>query len=278
MRYSVLGFSQRALLEHHLGLDEALILRWFCDFDGSDRMKTFLVDGKAYAWVDYTKLLTDLPIAGSSTKTLARKLQALMDCGILERTVIQSQGGKVSAYRLLPEFETLVNDSSQKADEEAIGQNCPLQDKNVSQETKMIHAQETEMSFAQETNLSLGISSYIDKLINDNTSADSVPYVEDNKPYVEDNPPSEYSIILKDGTWYSPSSDSLKDLSAAYPGVDVRSELLKARMWSVANPALRKTRRGALRFINGWLARAKPSPLAYRGPKKTSYEGGEVAL
>lgn len=271
MRYSVLGFSQRALLEHHLGLDEALILRWFCDFDGSDRMKTFLVDGKAYAWVDYGKLLTDLPIAGSSTRTLARKTQILVDCGILERTVIQSQGGKVSAYRLLPEFETLLNEpSSKKADEESIGKNCPLQDRIVPQETEMIHAQETEMIH--------GISSYIDKLINDNTSADSVPYVEDNKPYVEDNPPSEYSIILKDGTWYSPSSDSLKDLSAAYPGVDVRSELLKARMWSVANPALRKTRRGALRFINGWLARAKPSPLAYRGPKETSYEGGEVAL
>ena len=49
-----------------------------------------------------------------------------------------------------------------------------------------------------------------------------------------------------------------KDISMwkeAYPGVDVKAELLKMRSWSDSNPKNRKTMNGMKRFINGWLSR-----------------------
>ena len=48
----------------------------------------------------------------------------------------------------------------------------------------------------------------------------------------------------------------------AYPKLDIPAELRKARAWCVANPAQRKTPRGAGKFLNGWLSRA-----ADRNPK-----------
>lgn len=56
----------------------------------------------------------------------------------------------------------------------------------------------------------------------------------------------------------------LEPLAAAYPGVDLRAEVLKARAWLIANPAKRKTPRGVPRFLNGWLERAQNG--ARRGP------------
>lgn len=43
----------------------------------------------------------------------------------------------------------------------------------------------------------------------------------------------------------------------AYPGVDVRAEVLKARAWLEANPAKRKTQSGVPRFVVAWLGRAQ---------------------
>lgn len=56
----------------------------------------------------------------------------------------------------------------------------------------------------------------------------------------------------------------LEPIAAAYPGVDVRGEVLKARAWLLANPAKRKTPRGVLRFLTGWCERAQNGRA--RGP------------
>lgn len=50
------------------------------------------------------------------------------------------------------------------------------------------------------------------------------------------------------------------EFEMAYPALDVLAELRKARAWCVANPAQRKTRRGAGKFLNGWLSRATDRP------------------
>jgi len=47
----------------------------------------------------------------------------------------------------------------------------------------------------------------------------------------------------------------------AYPAVDVMQELREMRQWCLANLKRRKTRRGVLKFITGWLAREQD-----RGP------------
>ena len=47
-----------------------------------------------------------------------------------------------------------------------------------------------------------------------------------------------------------------------YPGVDVLAELRRMVHWSKVNPGRRKTRRGVLKFINGWLEKEQD-----RGPR-----------
>lgn len=64
------------------------------------------------------------------------------------------------------------------------------------------------------------------------------------------------SIPLNDGSDHAVSLADLAEWEQAYPRVDVNAELRKARAWSVANPAQRKTRRGVGKFLNGWLSRA----------------------
>ena len=47
----------------------------------------------------------------------------------------------------------------------------------------------------------------------------------------------------------------MDEWSELYPAVDVMQELRKMAGWLDANPSKRKTKRGILRFVNGWLAR-----------------------
>lgn len=63
------------------------------------------------------------------------------------------------------------------------------------------------------------------------------------------------SIPLNDKTDFGISQQQIDEWRELYPGVDVVQELRNMRGWSTANPSKRKTRRGVLRFINGWLSR-----------------------
>lgn len=80
------------------------------------------------------------------------------------------------------------------------------------------------------------------------------------------------SIPLNDGTDFQVPPDLFAELCAAYSNIDVPAELRKARAWCVSNPAERKTRRGAGKFLNSWMSRAKPAPVAEIG--RASLPGG----
>ena len=67
------------------------------------------------------------------------------------------------------------------------------------------------------------------------------------------------TIPLKDGTTYQPTAAQLAEWRAAFPGVDVRRELLAAGAWAKAKPERRKTRRGAPAFCVNWLKNATPT-------------------
>ena len=63
-------------------------------------------------------------------------------------------------------------------------------------------------------------------------------------------------IPLSDGSEYEIPLADIAEWEQAYPRIDVIGELRKARAWARANPAQRKTRRGASKFLNGWLSRS----------------------
>ncbi len=68
-------------------------------------------------------------------------------------------------------------------------------------------------------------------------------------------PPPAITLPLNDGTAYPIPTEQCRKWAELYPAVDIMQELRKMLGWLDANPGKRKTRRGILRFVTGWLAR-----------------------
>jgi len=49
--------------------------------------------------------------------------------------------------------------------------------------------------------------------------------------------------------------DQISEFESSFQAVDVRQELREMRSWSIAKPERRKTARGMMSFVNGWLSR-----------------------
>jgi hypothetical protein len=60
-------------------------------------------------------------------------------------------------------------------------------------------------------------------------------------------------IPLKNNSIFDVTHDLLDDYQKAYPFVDVRQTMREIIAWNFSNPSKRKTPRGILRHINGWL-------------------------
>ena len=70
---------------------------------------------------------------------------------------------------------------------------------------------------------------------------------------VMDLPP----LILKDGSRFYISQNHFNEFVNAYPGVDVRDQIMKMSQWLKTNQTKRKTQNGIMRFINSWIARSE---------------------
>lgn len=73
-----------------------------------------------------------------------------------------------------------------------------------------------------------------------------------------DSKPTAYpqiAIPLKDGSEYIVTGAQIAEWIPIYPDKDVIVELKKMKQWCIAHPAKRKSQRGVVAFITGWLAR-----------------------
>lgn len=75
---------------------------------------------------------------------------------------------------------------------------------------------------------------------------------------------SAYKMPLKDGTLFELQDNDLIMFKQVYTAIDVEFEIKKMIAWLVSNPSKRKTKRGVMKFINGWLSRAKPEPVQHQ--------------
>lgn len=102
MKLEIMGFSQQGLMD--LGLDntDAVLLRWFVDYQGTQRMKAVPnpEDGKVYFWVNFRKLCEDLPIITQSDRWMARRFDKLVSAGVLAKYSAVGPIGKFSAFRI----------------------------------------------------------------------------------------------------------------------------------------------------------------------------------
>lgn len=69
---------------------------------------------------------------------------------------------------------------------------------------------------------------------------------------------SDFVFVLKgEKQWHLPPA-KLGEYVKTYPNIDVEAELYRSAQWLIDNPNKRKTADGMLRYVNGWLGRAKP--------------------
>lgn len=122
---------------------------------------------------------------------------------------------------------------------------CPKKEDNVRQELELEIEKELDID--------------IDKDI----------YTVQSDKITHEQEPIEQSIItitLNDKSEYPIYKSMIDEWSELYPSVDVLQQLRNMKAWCNANPTKRKTKRGILRFINGWLSREQDRPH-FNNPK-----------
>jgi hypothetical protein len=72
-------------------------------------------------------------------------------------------------------------------------------------------------------------------------------------PAVIDQPPLLTFPCVGDAKQWHLTQHHVNEWSAAFPGIDVMKECLKALAWCNANPEKRKTARGMTKFLFRWL-------------------------
>ena len=79
---------------------------------------------------------------------------------------------------------------------------------------------------------------------------------EKSKDSPHDEPPT-ITLLLNDKSEYPVTQRQIDEWKPLYPAVDVMQEFRNMKAWLIANPTNRKTKRGIMKFINGWLSRAQ---------------------
>lgn len=91
---------------------------------------------------------------------------------------------------------------------------------------------------------------YINKIESKETIA------EKSKDSPQDEP-AVITLLLNDKSEYPVTQKQIEEWKPLYPAIDVMQEFRGMKAWLISNPTNRKTRRGIMKFINGWLSRAQ---------------------
>ena len=108
MKYTILGFNQEKALELGFDVEDLLIIRWFVDFYSSSKMIKMNVGDKTYAWVNYSRVIEDIPILNMKKDTLSRHMKKICETGIMEHETLK-QGGTFSLYKLTDKYNQLIS-------------------------------------------------------------------------------------------------------------------------------------------------------------------------
>ena len=117
MQYTIHGFNQAEAVKLGLNNDDLLILRWFVDFTPSNKIKSCLINGKPYYWINYGYLLECLPILHKKQRALASdNIQRLLNSNVLKREIrlnapeIEHKSGKTAWFGFGENYEQLISD------------------------------------------------------------------------------------------------------------------------------------------------------------------------
>lgn len=94
MKYTINGYSQEKLLKNNLDLSDSLILRVLADIYSSNgkKIEYKIINNDKYMWISYGYLFEQIPIIGSE-RTLVRKIDNLIEKGMLKKELVTSKKG-----------------------------------------------------------------------------------------------------------------------------------------------------------------------------------------
>lgn len=98
MKYTILGFSQQALLDYKLDVSDALILRTLADMyvSNNSKLEYRIFEKDKYMWITYLYIHKEIPIINQ--RTLIRRIDSLIEKGILKKVNTSSKNGKKGNY------------------------------------------------------------------------------------------------------------------------------------------------------------------------------------
>jgi hypothetical protein len=111
MKYTIMGFSQEVALFNGLDINDLSILRWIVDF--YPKMMRVEIEGGQYVWVNYTALTEDMPLLGMKKDALYRRLQKMVEAGVLKHKTVK-QGGTYSYYSFGANYPSLIETKKQE--------------------------------------------------------------------------------------------------------------------------------------------------------------------
>ncbi|NHI49113.1 hypothetical protein FDE94_14955 [Clostridium botulinum] len=117
MKFTILGFNQKKLIEFGLDSTDALILRYFIDFKDSGEMVSTIIENKTFYWIKYEAILQQLPILKLKKDSAYRRLKKMCSSEILEHKTIK-KNGIYSFYTIGKGYIELITelDSSNKSE------------------------------------------------------------------------------------------------------------------------------------------------------------------
>jgi len=129
MKYTIMGFSQEKLVK--LGLDtiDAAILRYFIDFKEGMGMKSKVIEGGVYYWLQYDGVIKELPILNMKKCTIQSRLFKLRDAGVLTHRVVR-EGGTYSYYGIGDRYEELITSHVRMNSESSNEESCRRSSEN----------------------------------------------------------------------------------------------------------------------------------------------------
>ena len=99
MKYTINGYSQEKLVELGIDLESSLILRVVADLytSNSKKLEYKITHEDKYVWCTYKYIHKQIPIIGSE-KTMIRKIDSLIEKGILKKVLLKEKNGKKGNY------------------------------------------------------------------------------------------------------------------------------------------------------------------------------------
>lgn len=119
MKYTIYGYSQEKLNNQGIDLESALILRVIADLytSNSKKIEYKIMENDKYMWCTYGYIHEQIPIIGAE-RTMIRKIDSLIDKGILKKIVLKEKNGKKGNYLFITLGENYSDLTEYSTDEE----------------------------------------------------------------------------------------------------------------------------------------------------------------